>query len=108
MAVSDLTDETFASTLADTPLAIVDFHAGWCGPCIMFKPKFKRISKDYEGKVAFFLLDGEKNPAARKSVTIDNLPFFGIYRNGELVAGKSMAKEEAFRAFLDAHVEEAG
>ena len=108
MAVTALTDADFVETLADTPLAIVDFHAGWCGPCIMFKPKFKRISADYEGKVAFFMVDGEANPVARKSVSIDNLPWFGIYRNGTLVAGKSMSKEDAFRAFVDKHVGEGG
>ncbi len=103
MALTDLTDATFVEALAAHPLAVVDFHAGWCGPCIMFKPKFKRISKDYEGRVAFFMVDGEANPVARKTVTIDNLPFFAIYRHGELVAGRSMAKEDVFRAFIDEH-----
>ena len=81
-------------------MAIVDFHAGWCGPCIMFKPKFKRISKDYP-QVSFFLVNGEKSPEARKTVQIDNLPYFAVYKNGELVEGRSMATEEAFRAYLD-------
>ncbi|MCB9664701.1 MAG: thioredoxin family protein [Alphaproteobacteria bacterium] len=103
MAVTVLTDEDFAQTLAATPLAVVDFYAGWCGPCIMFKPKFARISNDYPD-VAFFMVDGEKSPAARKSVTIDNLPFFGFYRNGELVAGQSTSKEEVFRELVDTHL----
>ena len=101
MAVTVLTDDDFAQTLADTELAVVDFYAGWCGPCIMFKPKFKRISEDYP-HVRFFMVDGEKAPEARKSVTIDNLPFFGFYKNGELVEGKSMAKEDLFRETLAA------
>jgi thiol-disulfide isomerase/thioredoxin len=100
MPVSDLTDANFAETLAATPLAVVDFHAGWCGPCIMFKPKFKRISADYP-EVAFFLVDGEAQPAARRSVTIENLPYFAFYRNGQLVEGLSTTKEDAFRAFVE-------
>jgi thioredoxin 1 len=103
MAVTDLDDSNFAQTIADTPLAIVDFHAGWCGPCIMFKPKFKRISADYP-QVAFFMVDGEKAPEARKSVQIDNLPFFAVYRNGELVEGLSTAKEEGFRELIERHL----
>ena len=103
MAVSDLDDTTFAQTLADTPLAVVDFHAGWCGPCIMFKPKFKRISNDYP-QVAFFMVDGEKAPEARKSVQIDNLPYFAVFRHGELVEGLSTAKEEGFRALVERHL----
>lgn len=100
MAVTELDDTSFAQALADAPLAVVDFHAGWCGPCIMFKPKFKRISNDYP-QVAFFMVDGEKAPEARKTVQIDNLPYFAIYRNGELVEGLSTAKEEGFRALVD-------
>lgn len=102
MAVTDLDDSTFSDRIAGSRMAIVDFHAGWCGPCIMFKPKFKRISNDYPD-VEFFMVDGEKAPEARKTVQIDNLPFFGIYKDGEFVEGVSLSKEEAFRALLDKH-----
>jgi thiol-disulfide isomerase/thioredoxin len=101
MAVTILDDNTFAEQLAESELAVVDFYAGWCGPCIMFKPKFKRISNDYP-HVTFFMVDGEKSPAARQTVEIDNLPFFGFYRNGELVDGRSLSKEDAFREALEA------
>lgn len=100
MAVEDLTDESFAARIAAAPFAVVDFHAAWCGPCLMFKPKFKRISVDYP-EVAFFTVDGEKAPAARKTVQIDNLPYFGFYRDGVFVEGVSTATEEGFRRFVD-------
>ncbi|MCA9570665.1 MAG: thioredoxin family protein [Myxococcales bacterium] len=102
MAVTVLTDDDFETTLAATPRAVVDFYAGWCGPCIMFKPKFKRISGDYP-HVSFFMVDGEKAPEARKTVQIDNLPFFAVYRDGQLLEGLSTANEEAFRAFVEKH-----
>jgi len=102
MAVTELDDTTFADAITSSHLAVVDFHAGWCGPCIMFKPKFKRISNDYPD-VAFYMVDGEKAPEARKTVTIDNLPFFGIYKEGELVEGFSTSKEENFREALERH-----
>jgi thiol-disulfide isomerase/thioredoxin len=102
MAVTVLDDDNFQAELEGAELAVVDFYAGWCGPCIMFKPKFKRISNDYP-HVRFFMVNGEKAPAARKTVQIDNLPFFGFYRNGELVEGKSMSKEDVFRETLEGH-----
>jgi thiol-disulfide isomerase/thioredoxin len=103
MATTELTDDTFESTLSSTPLAIVDFHAGWCGPCIMFKPKFKRVSGDYS-EMTFFMLDGEANPNARQSVTIDNLPYFGIYKDGVFVEGISTTKEDVFREFIERNI----
>ena len=100
MAVSDLDDSTFASGISGAALAVVDFHASWCGPCIMFKPKFKRISNDYPD-VAFFMVDGEKSPAARGTVSIEALPYFAVYKDGAFVEGLSTDKEEVFRALID-------
>lgn len=102
MPATDLNDENFASSLSASPAAIVDFHAGWCGPCIMFKPKFKRLSDTYPA-VAFFLVDGEKAPAARKTVQIGELPYFAAYRDGVFVEGISTASEEKFKAFVERH-----
>jgi thioredoxin 1 len=102
MPATDLDDTTFADTLGKTPMAVVDFHAGWCGPCILFKPKFKRLSNSYP-HVAFFLVDGEKAPAARSTVKIDNLPYFAVYRDGQFVEGLSTAEEGPFQAFVERH-----
>ncbi len=100
MAVTVLDDSTFQSELPSAANAVVDFYAGWCGPCIMFKPKFKRISEDYP-HVRFFMVDGEKAPVARKTVTIDNLPYFAVYKSGQFVEGFSTSDEPAFRAFIE-------
>jgi len=100
MAVSELDDSTFPAAVAGAPLAVVDFHATWCGPCIMFKPKFKRISNDYPD-VSFFMVDGEKSPSARSTVTIEALPYFAVYRGGAFVEGLSTDKEDVFHALLD-------
>ncbi len=100
MAVNELDDSTFSAAIAGAPLAVVDFHATWCGPCIMFKPKFKRISNDY-ADVSFFMVDGEKSPAARATVTIEALPYFAFYRGGVFVEGISTDQEDVFRAFLE-------
>ncbi len=101
MAVEDLTDETFESRLRETELAVVDFYAGWCGPCMLFKPKFRRLSEEYP-HVRFFVCDGETAPNARKTVVIENLPYFALYRNGEFVEGFTTTKEEGFRELLEA------
>ena len=103
MAATDLDDRSFKKTLAAAQgLSVVDFHASWCGPCIMFKPKFKRISDDYPD-VGFFMVDGEKAPNARKSVTIEALPYFALYRDGQFVEGISTDQEPVFRAFVERH-----
>lgn len=102
MPAIELTDADFGERIAGSTRAVVDFHAGWCGPCILFKPKFKRISDSYP-HVAFFMVDGEASPAARSTVRIDELPYFAAYVDGKFVEGVSTAEEAPFRAFVEKH-----
>jgi thioredoxin 1 len=102
MAVEELSDEDFAAKLNSAELAVVDFYAGWCGPCMMFKPKFRRISDDYP-HVRFFVCDGETAPESRKTVTIENLPYFAVYRSGQFLEGFTTTREEGFREFIEKH-----
>ena len=45
MATTELTAETFASTVEDNEIVLVDFWAAWCGPCRMFAPVFEKASE---------------------------------------------------------------
>ena len=107
MATEQLDDGNFASRLAEAELAVVDFYAGWCGPCMLFKPKFNRLSDEYPN-IRFFVCDGEKAPESRKTVEIPSLPYFGLYRSGKLVGGFSTTKEDGFREYLVEHFGDAG
>lgn len=102
MAVRDLDDTDFNAALAACPRAVVDFHAGWCGPCRLIKPKFKQLAEKFP-HVDFFMVDGEAAPEARKSVQIDGLPYFGLYQRGALVLGTNTARIEALEALLLQH-----
>ena len=44
--------------------------------------------------VTFLDVNAELNPEARKMANVDNLPFFAVFKNGELVEGMATAKEE--------------
>ncbi len=103
MATEPLDDTNFQAKLDESELAIVDFYAGWCGPCMLFKPKFARLSEAYPS-VRFFVCDGEKAPEARKTIEIPSLPYFGLFRKGKFVRGFSTTKEEGFREELDREV----
>ena len=95
MAVQVLTDQEFQPALSENDKVIVKYFADWCGSCKLFAPKYRRLSEDerFSG-VAFLDVNAELNPEARKLANVDNLPFFAVFKNGELVEGMATAKEE--------------
>lgn len=96
MAVDLITDQDFTSTLQSNDKVIVKYFADWCGSCRLFSPKFKRLSNDerFEG-IKFLDVNAEKNPDARKLANVTNLPYFAVFKDGELVDSVSSSKEDA-------------
>ncbi|RED94924.1 thioredoxin family protein [Marinoscillum furvescens] len=96
MAVEVVTDEEFKNKLQSDEKVVVKYFADWCGNCRLFAPKYKRLSNDdrFEG-VSFLDVNAEKNTEARKAGGVTNLPYFAIFKNGELVEGFAGSKEDA-------------
>lgn len=94
----ELTDDTFESTLASVPVAIVDYFASWCGACRMAAPLFRRVAE--EAGVPLFKIDAEKNPGSRDGVEIANLPTLAVFKNGKPTGSLCTTKEEGLKEFL--------
>lgn len=96
-----VTDANFKEEINSNEKVIVKYFADWCGSCKLFAPKFRRLSEtaDYSS-VKFLDINAEENPEARKLAGVSNLPFFAVFKNGELVAGDTTAKEETVVGML--------
>jgi thioredoxin 1 len=101
MSVVKATDADFESALSSQSKTVVKFYADWCGSCKLIAPKFRRMSDDpqFEG-VQFLEVNAEENENARRKAGVNNLPYFAVFKGGELVEGAATNKEEAILSMI--------
>lgn len=83
--IKELTAESFTNKITQTPLAIVDFTAEWCPPCRMMDPVYQRLAEKYGEQILFFTVDGDSAPALTARYSVQALPTFAFFKEGEMV-----------------------
>jgi thioredoxin 1 len=101
MAVEVVTDNEFNQIIESSGKVVVKYYADWCGSCRLFAPKFKRLSNDERfADIKFLDVNAEQNEQARKKAGVTNLPFFAVFKNGELVDSVASSKEDSVLELL--------
>jgi thioredoxin 1 len=70
---------------------LVDFWADWCGPCKRIAPALEEISDELAGKVTIAKMDIMENPNVPGSMGVQSIPFFALFKNGQVVAHQAGA-----------------
>lgn len=83
--VKELNTENFDNFLEENEIAVVDFWASWCMPCLMVAPVIENLAKKYKDKIAFGKLnvDTEKEIAIRFKIM--SIPTIIVFKNGKPV-----------------------
>lgn len=100
------TDADFKTDVLDseTPV-LVDFWAGWCGPCKAIAPVLEDLSREYEGKVKVVKVDVTSCEATAVNYNIRNIPALLLFKNGEVVAQQVGAVPRSHLvAFIDENI----
>ena len=68
------------------PTGIIDFWAGWCGPCKMMGPHFDAVADEYADEpVVFYKLNTEEHPQLAASFNVRSLPTVLIVHDGQVL-----------------------
>lgn len=82
--VLHLDSKNFDSFIASHKVAVVDFWAEWCAPCLILAPIIEELAEDYP-QVGFGKLNSDENPDIASRYGVMSLPTVIFFKDGEPV-----------------------
>jgi rhodanese-related sulfurtransferase len=76
------TQASYEGQLRSNELVLVDFGADWCPPCKRMEPIIADFMKQQGSKVTLIKMDGGIETELMKSLKVEALPTFILYKNG--------------------------
>ena len=98
--VLELFEDNLESIINEHPFVVVQYSATWCGNCRIMKPKFKKLASEMPD-ASFVIVDAEKFAESRKLATVDNLPTFATFKNGEFKSQVQTNKFDVLKTLVE-------
>ena len=83
--IADVSDATFDNdVLKSQQPVLVDFWAGWCGPCRAVAPIVEGVATSYEGKLKVLKLNVDQNSQTPARYGIRGIPALLFFKDGKV------------------------
>lgn len=100
----NLTDQNFEQEILQYKgVALVDFHATWCGPCQMQGPIVDDLAKEIGDKAKIVKVDVDQAPKTSEMFGIMSVPTLIIFKDGKAVETMTgLQNKESLRKKIEA------
>jgi len=78
---------------------LLDFWAGWCGPCMMLAPIVEEIADEYDGKIKVGKVNVDEQPELAAAFSVESIPLLVTVKDGA-ITGKAVgyrSKEDVLK-----------
>ncbi len=84
-SVADVNDATFEQEVLQSAIPVlVDFWAGWCGPCKALAPVVDEVAQQYAGKLKVMKMDVDHNASTPMRYGIRGIPALLFFKGGKV------------------------
>jgi thioredoxin 1 len=81
----EIKDNNIEEIIADDRLVMIDFWAGWCGPCKQMAPSIELASEELAERLLVAKANVDENPELSAKYNIRSIPTLLFFKRGQVV-----------------------
>lgn len=104
-AAREITTDLFESELASAAgLTVIDFGAGWCGPCQALAPAYDKIAEEFGDRAVIGKVDVDSDSALAERFNVVSVPTIIFIKDGQKVDQVTGNFPDKIREKIKSHI----